>query len=274
MHVPHTAIEELPRCTIDDVRDSWHHVVREWSHFVRGGQDVHREVLHGPALLRACGSVRGRRVLDVGCGEGWCSRELAGRGAAVVAVDVCETMVAEASAHPAQEHHPVDYQVMDACDVHLRLGDARFDLAVACMSLHSMPDPAAAIRAMAAVLAPGGRLVCSIPHPFTHPDGGRQIQRCDGLLTMRFVNYFRTAPHRVWWNDQYGAEPWPTVRWSRTLGDYADMLLAAGLGIRHLVEPRATWMDVEQHERLRNASEVPYYLVLVAEPGSSPGAAD
>src|SRR5215831_3847060 len=95
-------VEELPECTIEQVRDSWDRVASNWSAFVRGRHDVHRECLHGPALLNACGEVEGRSALDLGCGEGWCSRELAGRGARVVAIDICDAMIASACTHPLQ----------------------------------------------------------------------------------------------------------------------------------------------------------------------------
>lgn len=258
--------EELPGCTIDEVSEAWAQVVGPWCGFVRDGHDVHREHLHGRALLEACGDVRGRRVLDLGCGEGWCSREMAGRGATVAAVDVCQPMVAAADAHPIQEAYPVEYLVMDAVDVHRHPWPAGFDLVTACMSLHSMPDPARALRAVRQVLTPKGRLVCSIPHPLTHMRGGRQsVREHDDALYIRAGGYFGSAPYRVWWNPPGSAEPWPTIRWSRPLGEYARMLRDAGFVISDELEPYPTAADVDEHERLRKAADLPYYLVLVAE---------
>src|ERR1044071_736686 len=93
---PMQAVEELSSCTIREVEASWSEIARTWSRSVRKGGDVHREHVHGPSLLAACGDVRGARALDIGCGEGWCSRELARRGAHVRAVDVSRAMIAEA----------------------------------------------------------------------------------------------------------------------------------------------------------------------------------
>ena len=42
--------------------------------FVSTGADFYRLEVHGPALVAACGDVRGLRVLDLGCGQGWFSR--------------------------------------------------------------------------------------------------------------------------------------------------------------------------------------------------------
>lgn len=51
-----------------------------------------------PALLRRLGEVRGRRVLDAGCGTGYFTRMLAERGAHVIGVEPAEAMVAFALA--------------------------------------------------------------------------------------------------------------------------------------------------------------------------------
>jgi 2-polyprenyl-3-methyl-5-hydroxy-6-metoxy-1,4-benzoquinol methylase len=265
------AVEEIPGCTIDEVRDSWSRVVRPWSDFLRGGHDVHRERLHGPALLRACGDVRGLRALDIGCGEGWCSRQLATSGATVAAVDVCGPMIDEARAHPLQAEQQIDYLEMDATRVHRHPWPRPFDLVTACMSLHSMPDPAAALRAARCVLALDGRLICSIPHPLTHMRGGRQsIRRPDGALYIRAQDYFRCAAYRVSWAVPPSGEPWSTIRWSRSLGEYGSMLRGADLVIRDLLEPCPTLEEMEEHPRLRDAGQVPNFLVLVAEPPRRP----
>jgi len=47
-------------------------------------------------LLRLLGPVAGRRVLDAGCGQGYLSRLLAGRGATVVGVEPADAMIGRA----------------------------------------------------------------------------------------------------------------------------------------------------------------------------------
>ncbi|MFL5358034.1 hypothetical protein [Archangium sp.] len=66
------ADEELSHSYWDESADAW-------NHFVESGLDYYRVELHGPALLEACGEVTGLEVLDLGCGQGWFSRQVASR---------------------------------------------------------------------------------------------------------------------------------------------------------------------------------------------------
>lgn len=259
--------DELQGSMLDQVKDSWARATPSWCTFVRDQHDIHRERVHGPALLEACGDVRGRRVLDLGCGEGWCSRALGERGATVVGIDVCESMIEAALAHPLQPHWPIDYRVMDACHVDRHQWPQPFDLIAACMSLHDMPDPGQALKAARRVLAPDGLLVCSVPHPMTHMLHGREcIRRQDGILYIRADRYFEGGSYTVPWHVPQAGEGWKTIRWTRTLGEYTTLLRKAGFVIRDQIEPQAT----DDHERLQIAAQLPYYLVIVAAPASPP----
>ena len=99
------------------------------------------------------------RTLDVGCGEGRLTRDLAGLGHDVVGVDASPTLLAAArEASPGMELH-----VADAAD--LPFADASFGLVIAFMSLQDVDDLPGALREAARVLAPGGRLCIAIVHP-------------------------------------------------------------------------------------------------------------
>ena len=101
----------------------------------------------------------GRRTLDLGCGEGRLSRDLAALGHSMAAADASPTMLAAArEADPALDAH-----LADAAD--LPFEDGAFDLVVAFMSLQDVDDLEGAIREAARVLEPGGRLCLAVVHP-------------------------------------------------------------------------------------------------------------
>lgn len=49
--------------------------------------------MNGPAFIQMMGDVRGKHVLDVGCGEGYFSRVIADMGASVIGIDFSEPMI-------------------------------------------------------------------------------------------------------------------------------------------------------------------------------------
>lgn len=108
--------------------------------------------------------VRGRRALDVGCGLGFFSRRLVERGADVLATDLGPNLVARTRAFAGCEG-----EVADALALRERFGEGRFDLVVSSECIEHTPDPARALREMAAVVKPGGYLSLSTPNLLWSP---------------------------------------------------------------------------------------------------------
>jgi ubiquinone/menaquinone biosynthesis C-methylase UbiE len=110
---------------------------------------------------RILGLVVGGRApldaLDVGCGTGFLSLELAARGHRVTGIDFAPQMLAEAQRKAAtREGLPVRFEEGDA--EALRFSDASFDLVITRHVLWTLPHPEAAIDEWIRVLRPGGRL--------------------------------------------------------------------------------------------------------------------
>ena len=106
-------------------------------------------------VLMAEGDLRGRRVLDVGCGTGRLALALAERGAKVWGVDSSEEMLAQARTIAGRR-------------VGLKLGraealpfkDGWFERVVLRLVVH-LVDRERAFGEVARVVAPGGRVVCA-----------------------------------------------------------------------------------------------------------------
>src|SRR5215211_8690840 len=143
---------------IADPAAAWDAAAAAWDDFVETGLDYWRTEVHGPALLEACGDVRGRRVLDVGCGQGWFSRRLAERDADVVGVDFSAGQIANARRHEAAHPLGIEYRQQDAVLIGEQWPPESFDLVTACMALHDSPDTARILAATRQVLPPAGRL--------------------------------------------------------------------------------------------------------------------
>lgn len=109
------------------------------------------------AVLELAGCVRGLTALDVGAGDGAYAIALAQRGARASAVDVSSSALAQATRNALQGGVMLAPVAADARQLPFRAG--RFDLVLAVTTLCFVGSPGAAVREMARVLRPGGRLI-------------------------------------------------------------------------------------------------------------------
>lgn len=110
-------------------------------------------------LLDAAGFGAGMRLADLGCGPGWSTLELAqrvGPGGRVLGRDRWDRMVDAARA--AAAHAGVGWAEFECADAAAPFAPASLDGAFARFLFCWLPEPLPALRAIAAGLAPGGRL--------------------------------------------------------------------------------------------------------------------
>jgi ubiquinone/menaquinone biosynthesis C-methylase UbiE len=98
----------------------------------------------------------GRLAADIGAGSGFVTEGLLKRGLRIIAVDRSEAMLAEMK-NRFGEGGAVEYRIGEAES--LPLEDSSVDYVFANMLLHHVDSPPAAIREMARIVKPGGRLV-------------------------------------------------------------------------------------------------------------------
>ena len=95
-------------------------------------------------------------ALDAGCGTGFLSFELAGRGHRITGIDFAPAMLTEARRKAAERGVSIRFEEGDA--EHLSFAPASFDLVISRHVLWTLPHPEAAIDEWIRVLRSGGRL--------------------------------------------------------------------------------------------------------------------
>jgi ubiquinone/menaquinone biosynthesis C-methylase UbiE len=113
------------------------------------------------AVLEAAALAPGERVIDVACGTGIVSAAAAravGASGRVLGIDIAEQMVAAARrrALPQAQFMRMDGEALDG------IADASFDVALCALGLMYLPAPRRALREMARVLRPGGRVALAV----------------------------------------------------------------------------------------------------------------
>lgn len=107
---------------------------------------------YGRDLLQFLAPKASERVLDVGCGTGQLTAEIATSGAQVVGIDASEEMVSA-----ARKNFPeLRFEVCDAAAMHF---DGEFEAVFSNAALHWVTDQKGAIASIAKSLKPGGRFV-------------------------------------------------------------------------------------------------------------------
>ncbi|MFC0213060.1 class I SAM-dependent methyltransferase [Paenibacillus chartarius] len=108
----------------------------------------------GGALLRLLSPQPGERILDVGCGTGDLTAELARLGADCTGIDASASMIEEACVKHAGTRG-LQFRVADAREY--RGGDCTFDAVFSNAALHWIRPPEQAVATMWCALRPGGR---------------------------------------------------------------------------------------------------------------------
>jgi SAM-dependent methyltransferase len=212
-----------------NLRDAWESAAPDWITWSRTpGHDSYWR-FHREAFLPLV-PPPGKLTLDIGCGEGRVSRDLAAAGHRMVGIDGSAAMVRAASTHPACDH-PV--LIGDAARLPVR--DDVADLAIAFMSFQDVDDLEAAVAEAARVLRPEGRLLIAIVHPVNSAGRFESTDTDDAPPFVLRGSWFE--PTRVVDVLERDGLTMTFTSEHRPLQDYTDALWRAGLLIEQLREP-------------------------------------
>ena len=181
---------------------------------------------HGRGVVELLAPQPGERILDLGCGTGHLTNQIAGAGADVIGIDKSQSMIAE-----ARRLYPnLRFEIADATDFKL---DLSFDAVFSNAAIHWMKDQPAVARCIREALRPGGRFVAEF--------GGKgNIQSIRTALT----NAVEAAGETI------NAEPF--ARYYPSIGDYASLLETQGFRVTFATHfDRPTKLD-EGEKGLRN----------------------
>lgn len=202
-----------------------------------------------PFLLDWCEPVRGHDLLDLGCGEGFISRELMLRGArSIHAIDVSGELIRHACEAEKNEPLGIDYQVGDAVDLSRFQADS-FDLILA-VFLFNYLERQRCTEVMTQVhqlLKRGGRFVFAVPHP-TLPFL-RKVREEPFYFDRRGLGYF-SGRDTLWegeiWRRDGTSVPIRCVH--KTLDDYFQVIREAGFRLLPDVKELHVTQDQLSHD--------------------------
>jgi 2-polyprenyl-6-hydroxyphenyl methylase / 3-demethylubiquinone-9 3-methyltransferase len=111
--------------------------------------------------INGISALKGKEVLDVGCGGGILSDAMARRGATVLGIDLSTKALKVAQLHALEAATPsITYREI-AAEALAQEQPARFDVVTCMEMLEHVPDPSSVVRACASLVKPGGSVYFS-----------------------------------------------------------------------------------------------------------------
>jgi SAM-dependent methyltransferase len=251
------------------VAAAWNRNAEQWTRDVQAGFDLYRELYTWPAFVRFMPPVDGRKIIDLGCGEGSNTRRFAGLGGSMTGVDLSAEMIRRAREAERQEPLGIRYEVGSFSDLS-GFADGEFDGAVSTLALMDGPDLPAALGASHRVLRVGATLCFSVLHPcFVTPALRWLEDGHGGYQGLQVGRYFDQAPFVEHWRFRRpgadAVQPFEVPRFPRTLSDYLNAVTAAGFRIARIGEPRPSEDPAREHPWLdRWYRHAPLVLFVLA----------
>ena len=254
------------------VAQHWDREAKLWATVIRAKTDVFREGLALPAFLEVLGDVRGKNVLDLACGEGSVTRELARLGARMAAVDLSPAMIELAAEEEKREPLGISYHVGNSANLKA-LEDGAFDLVACFMAAMDIAAVENTFLEAARVMKKNGRLVFNVLHPCFQPPVAHWVYKEGGLredadrLHFAVDRYFdRGSIEESLTISGLAPEPLylTRIRFHRTLEDYVRALRTAGLYVYDLRESVASKEMIRKFPSLDRSRRIPYFLLIEA----------
>ncbi|KJK01872.1 methyltransferase type 12 [Pseudomonas sp. 21] len=199
------------------IRQSWQANADAWTRAVREQRIESRRLVTDAVILGAIADGPARRVLDIGCGEGWLCRALAERGSECVGVDASAPLIDSAQAAGGGRFEVMDYAALIESGSSL----GQFDVLVCNFALLD-EYIAPLLGALRERLSPGGRLLIQTVHPWA------------ACADEPYADGWRLETFAAFGGEFSSPMPW----FFRTLESWLALLNASGWRLRQLREPR------------------------------------
>jgi 2-polyprenyl-3-methyl-5-hydroxy-6-metoxy-1,4-benzoquinol methylase len=198
---------------------SWHSNAHAWSRAIQTASIASRKLVTNQAIIEAVSGISVRRILDIGCGEGWLARALAAQDVNVVGIDAVPDLVAKAVALGGGEFEVCAYESIAKRRWHAD----PFDAIVCNFSLLGRDSVESLVAALPSYLNEPGYLIIQTLHP---------VAACG---EQPYEDGWREGSWRGFSSDFNDPAPW----YFRTIDGWSALLHRCGFDILECREPCA-----------------------------------
>ncbi|MDH5482427.1 MAG: methyltransferase domain-containing protein [Candidatus Bathyarchaeota archaeon] len=233
-------------------RKGWNLISRRYQEKTRISlEDVHYgPISPGELELKLLEDVKGKDVLEIGCGGGQNAIVLSKWGAKSVGLDISEEQIRYARKLAAKESVKVPFFVRNMEDLS-EFRNVSFDIVLSSFAIGYVENLKEAFEEVFRVLRRGGLFVFADVHPLA--DRGRVVRRGKRRI-WGISNYFDRRRHTWTWKFEDGKVA-KFIGRHRTIQDFFDLLVATGFVIEKILEPEPYSLNkMSEDERKR----IPY----------------
>ena len=189
----------------------WEQIADIWDKGIDEKGDIRHELVINPIVFEFLGSLKGKTVLDAGCGNGYLSRKIAKTAKKVIAVDFTEGLIEHAKRR-SRDFKNIEYRVENI--ERLSFKNNIVDLTLCNMVLMDLERLDRAVGEIARVTKKNGLIVISTQHPCfenahkAYPlkdQQGNEVGRVvtDYLSPGLVIDRYEGFPHYHWLISQY-----------------------------------------------------------------------
>ena len=226
--------------------------------WTRNQKKIQSDFLCRPYVIKLLGDVKGKSILDIGCGEGYMSRKLAQAGASVTGVDISTKLINSARRQVDHNKKP-EYLLKSA----LNLGriNKKFDAAISVLVYGhlNVSEMNRANLEASKKLKKNGIFILAVPHPFYQiaKPKSRWVKFSIGA-----ANYWQERSNLTL--RRVDGEEFKVIKqYSHTFSDYLNNLIEVKFIVDTIVEPRPTATDLRQYSKMwGEESRLPTYLII------------
>jgi 2-polyprenyl-3-methyl-5-hydroxy-6-metoxy-1,4-benzoquinol methylase len=210
--------------------------------------DFSRQHILNPTLLGLLGNVKGKPILDAGCGNGYLCRKLAKLGAVMTGIEPADSLFQYAQEKEQSEKLGILYKQEDLSTYSDT--SALYDVVISNMVFMDIPDYESAIINCIKVLKSKGDFIFSISHPCFEESGSEWHKK--GFITTK--EYF----------EEYVTKPTYGYSFHRPLSKYLNLLIQNNCSIKEIVEPQLNKEVADKYPDAARDYHVPSFIFIHA----------
>ena len=225
--------------------------------------DFYHKTQIDPFIYSIIGDPKGKVIYDVGCGNGYISRNLARKGAKVYASDISSKLIEIAK--EKSKGFDISYSVHDATSFD-EYHQGMFDIVVMNMVVHYIKDLDVLCKGVSKVLKKGGTFVFSTNHPFrpAYPYSDWTLGKINDTDTLfiKVTRYLKEERRTgVCWCDNKTA----LHMFNQPLHLLINTMSKYGLYTFRIDEPKGDGFAHDYSKKLQDSHYIPTFIIMGAK---------